>query len=69
MFSFTNNLLGDAANSDNFAVLFKAFYMALDERKISYIQATINLVASPDSAEEIKEHLDRLGVTAIIKNM
>ncbi|MFE7214529.1 DUF499 domain-containing protein [Streptomyces sp. NPDC057611] len=68
-FSFTNNLLANSDSADGFAALFRAFYMALDERQISYLQGTIQLVTQAEAAERIQQHLEELGITATIKEI
>lgn len=66
-FSFTSNLLTNAESADGFAALFRALYMALDERQISYLQGTLQLVLQSDTAEQIQQRLAELGITATIK--
>ncbi|MFD4956203.1 DUF499 domain-containing protein [Streptomyces sp. NPDC058451] len=68
-FSFTNNLLANSDRADEFAALFRAFYMALDERQISYLQGTIQLVIQAEAAEQIQQHLEGLGITATLKSI
>ena len=66
-FSFTKNLLGDGAGSDDLAAVFKAVYQALDERAISYSQGTLQLMVSCDVAEDLAGKLQALGINATIK--
>ena len=68
-FSFTSNLLAGAATADGFAALFRAFYMALDERQISYLQGTLQLVADSSVVDQIQPLLNDLGITATIKEL
>ena len=68
-FSFTSNLLSGANTADGFAALFRAFYMALDERQISYLQGTINLVVDAAAVDQIQPLLAELGINATIKEM
>ncbi|WP_284991019.1 DUF499 domain-containing protein [Arthrobacter sp. efr-133-TYG-120] len=68
-FSFTSNLLASADSADGFADLFRAFYMALDERQISYLQGTFQLVMRAESAETIQDHLKQLGINATSKEL
>ena len=68
-FSFTSNLLAGAETSDGFAALFRAFYMALDERQISYLQGTLQLVADSSVVDQIKPSFADLGITATIKEI
>ncbi|WP_432187674.1 DUF499 domain-containing protein [Streptomyces sp. Tue6028] len=66
-FSFTTNLLANSDSADEFAALFRTFYMALDERQISYLQGTIQLVTQAESAEQIQRHLEGLGISATFR--
>jgi hypothetical protein len=68
-FSFTSNLLASNDSSDKFAALFRAFYMALDERQISYLQGTIQVVLQSEAVEQLQERLEELGVTATFKEI
>jgi hypothetical protein len=68
-FSFTTNLLSGSNTADGFAALFRAFYVALDERQISYLQGTLNLVVDAAAVEQIQPLLAELGITATIKEM
>ncbi|MEU9809230.1 hypothetical protein [Mycobacterium sp. NPDC050853] len=68
-FSFTSNLLAGAETADGFATLFRAFYVALDERQISYLQGTLQLVANSSVVDELQPLLDDLGITATIKEI
>lgn len=68
-FSITSNLLASGDSADGFASLFRAFYMALDERQISYLQGTIQLVLQAEAAEQIREQLQELGITATFKEI
>ncbi|MGW4138844.1 DUF499 domain-containing protein [Streptomyces mirabilis] len=68
-FSFTSNLLASSDNADGFAALFRTFYMALDERQISYLQGTIQLVLQGEAAEQIQQRLEELGIRATFKEI
>lgn len=68
-FSFTSNLLASADNADGFAALFRAFYVALDERQFSYLQGTIQLVTRGEAAEGIQEQLKLLGINVTSKEL
>jgi hypothetical protein len=68
-FSFTKNLLANGDSADGFAALFRAFYMALDERQISYLQGTLQLVIQGDEAEQIRQRLEELGITGTFKDL
>ncbi|KWX19574.1 hypothetical protein AFM11_35140 [Mycolicibacterium wolinskyi] len=43
--------------------------MALDERQISYLQGTVNLVADADGVAELEQILVGLGISATVKDM
>lgn len=68
-FSFTSNLLASSESADGFAELFRAFYIALDERHISYLQGTLQLVLQAEAAEQIQRRLSDLGITATAKEI
>ncbi|MER7362667.1 DUF499 domain-containing protein [Nonomuraea wenchangensis] len=68
-FSFSSNLLANSDSADGFAALFRAFYMTLDERQISYLQGTIQLVLQAEAAEQLRERLVELGITATFKEI
>ncbi|MBT2381768.1 hypothetical protein J7E90_31905 [Streptomyces sp. ISL-111] len=68
-FSSTKNLLASADSADGFAALFRAFYMALDERQISYLQGTLQLVIQADEAEQIQHRLEELGISGTFKEI
>ena len=68
-FSFTSNLLGSSATADGFAALFRALYLTLDERQISYLQGTLQMVLESDAAEQIQARLTELGISATVREM
>jgi hypothetical protein len=68
-FSFTSNLLAGAETADGFAALFRAFYMALDERQISYLQGIIQMVLEASTADQIQPLLEELGINATTKEI
>lgn len=68
-FSFTSNLLASADSADGLAALFRAFYVALDERQISYLQGTVQVVLNAEAAEQIQQRLEDLGITATFKEI
>ncbi|TYB98393.1 DUF499 domain-containing protein, partial [Micromonospora sp. WP24] len=68
-FSFTRSLLASPGDADNFASLFKTLYMALDERKISYLQGTLQLVLDTETAAELQQRLGELGIHGTTKDM
>jgi hypothetical protein len=49
--------------------LFRAFYMALDERQISYLQGTIQMVLQAEAADQFQERLQELGIAATFKEI
>lgn len=68
-FSFTSNLLADEPTADAFAALFRSLYMALDERQISYLQGTVQLVLEAGAADQVRDRLGELGVTPTIREI
>ena len=68
-FSFTSNLLASNENADKLAALFRTFYITLDERQISYLQGTIQLILQAEAAEQIQQQLDALGIRATFKEI
>lgn len=68
-FAFTTNLLAGPAAADAFAAVFRAIYVALDERQLSYLQGTLNLVADSVVADELGPLLAELGVTVTVKDL
>ncbi|MEV4751650.1 DUF499 domain-containing protein [Streptosporangium sp. NPDC049248] len=68
-FSFTRNLLANPDEADNFAALFKTLYMALDERKISYLQGTLQLVVDAGTTDDLQQWLGELGINSTIKEI
>lgn len=68
-FSFTSNLLAGADAADGFAALFRAFYMALDERQISYLQGTLQLVVDASVIDQLQPLLTDLGISATVKEI
>ncbi|SIN14374.1 hypothetical protein [Micromonospora cremea] len=68
-FSFSRSLLSNPGDADNFASLLKTLYMALDERKISYLQGTLQLVLDKDAAADVQQRLNQIGITGTFKNI
>lgn len=68
-FSFTSSLLSGAESADGFAALFRALYVALDDRKASYLQGTLNVVVDPVVADELVALLGDLGLTASVRDI
>lgn len=67
--SFTQNLLANQASADDLASMFKALYTALDERNISYLQATLQLIGESATIDRLKMLLDEVGIQANVKDM
>lgn len=61
-FSFTKSLLNDETMSDHLASVFRLLYQALDERDVSYGQATLQLVVASDVAEKVAAELQAAGI-------
>ena len=68
-FSLTQNLLSSQTAADDLANLFKALYTALDERDISYVQTTVQLVGNAAMAADLKQRLDDMGVHVTMKDL
>jgi hypothetical protein len=68
-FTFMRNLLTNPNDADQFAALFETLYMSLDERQISYLQGTLQLVVDPATAEEVRQRLAELGVPLTVKDI
>ena len=68
-FSFTQNLLANQSSADDLANAFKTLYTALDERNISYLQATVQMVGDAKTVDGLKSLLDQVGIHANVKDM
>lgn len=69
-FSFNASLLaGSEDTADGFAALFRALYLALDERQISYLQGTLQLLIRDETAQKIQEKLAELGISSTVKDL
>jgi Protein of unknown function (DUF499) len=68
-FSFTSNLLDSSENADRLAALFRAFYIALDERQINYMQGTIQLIMQAKAAGQIQQELNEMGIGATFREI
>lgn len=68
-FSFTSNLLAGADAADGFAAVFRALYMALDERQISYLQGTLQLVLDATVVDQLQPLLTDLSISATVKEI
>lgn len=68
-FSFTQNLLANQSSADDLANAFKTLYTALDERNISYLQGTLQMVGAATTVDALKALLDQVGIQANVKDM
>jgi hypothetical protein len=68
-FAITQNLLSNQSAADDLADLFKALYTALDERDVSYVQTTVQLVGRAAMIDALKQKLDAMGVHSATKDM
>jgi len=68
-FSLSQSLLGNQSIADDLASAFKALYTALDEGKVSYVQATVQLVADIDVVVTLKSVLDQAGINSTTKEI
>lgn len=66
--AFNGNLLASPADSDGYARLFRSLYAALDERKVSYLQGTLQIILDAGDAEELREHLEELGIRGTFRD-
>ena len=69
-FSFNASLLaGSETTADGFAALFRALYLALDEREMSYLQGTLQLLIRDETAQKIQAKLAELGISSTVKDL
>jgi hypothetical protein len=69
-FSFNASLLaGSEDTADGFAALFRELYLALDERQMSYLQGTLQLLLRDETAQKIQEKLAELGISSTVKDL
>ncbi|WLF51536.1 DUF499 domain-containing protein [Rhodococcus opacus] len=68
-FSFTSNLLNQENAADGFAAMFRSLYLACDERQVSYLQGTLQLVVDGDAAADIADKAAELGFTVTARDM
>jgi hypothetical protein len=68
-FAITQNLLTNQTGADDLANLFKALYTALDEREISYVQTTVQIVGNAATIDDLMQRLADAGVHASTKDM
>lgn len=60
--SWTKNLLNNDEDADALVALLRSMYVAIDERQVSYIQATMNLVVSDAAAQAMIEKASESGI-------
>ena len=60
--SLTKNLLNNDEDADNLIALLRGMYVAIDERQVSYIQATMNIVISDEAAQALVDKASELGI-------
>jgi hypothetical protein len=60
--SLTKNLLNNDEDADNLVALLRGMYVAIDERQVSYIQATMNIVISDEAAQALVDKASELGI-------
>jgi hypothetical protein len=60
--SLTKNLLNNDDDADALVALLRSMYVAIDERHVSYIQATLNLVVTDAAAQALIEKASELGI-------
>lgn len=68
-FSFTSNLLNQDDAADGFAALFRSLYLACDERQVSYLQGTLQLVVDGEAASDIADKAQELGITITVRDI
>ncbi len=66
--SFTRNLLNQDEAADQFAALFRHLYLAADERQISYIQGTLQLVLDAKTVPDIERIATDLGLNPSVRD-
>jgi hypothetical protein len=67
--SFTRNLLNQEDAADLFAAMFRSLYLACDDRQISYLQGTLQLVLNATAATDIAERATSLGLDPTVRDM
>ena len=55
--------------ADDLANAFKTLYTALDERNMSYMQATLQMVGNAMTVDAFKDLLEEIGIQANVKDM
>ena len=61
-FRLTRNLLNNDEDADNLVALLRSIYVAIDERHVSYLQATMNLLVSDETAQTLIEKASESGI-------
>jgi hypothetical protein len=59
----TRNLLSNDDDADNLVALLRSIYVAIDERHVSYLQATMNLLVSEETAQTLIDKASELGIS------
>ena len=62
-------LAGADDAADGFTSLFRSLYLALDERQISFLQGTLQLLLPDETAQQLKQKLTELGINATLKDL
>jgi hypothetical protein len=60
--SLTKNLLNNDNDADALVALLRSMYVAIDERQVSYIQATMTLIVSDGAAQAMIEKASESGI-------
>jgi hypothetical protein len=69
-FSFNASLLaGSEDAADGFAAVFRKLYLALDERQISYLQGTLQILLRDELSQQLEEQLGALGINVSVKDV
>jgi hypothetical protein len=68
-FLLHKKLLATSRQPDDLATAFKTICTALDERNISYLQATLQLVGAAKTVDTLKGLLDQIGIQANMKDI
>lgn len=68
-FTLAANLLGNEGMSERFTELFRSLYVALDDRDISYVQGTLEVIVEPGTGEEVRQRLEEMGIRVSVKDL
>ena len=55
--------------SERFTELFSSLYVALDDRDISYVQGTLEVIVEPGTGEEVRQRLEEMGIRVSVKDL